>query len=521
MYDYIVIGAGSAGCVLANRLTENPDSTVLLLEAGGSDDREEIQTPLLFGKLFKTECDWGYYTEPQRQLNDRRLFWPRGKVLGGCSSHNAMIYNRGHRFTFDRWAAIGNEGWGYSDILPYFKKSENQQHGASEYHGMGGPLDVADLRDINPLSSALLDACIEMGLPLNGDFNGLQQEGFGYYQVTQKQGRRCSTATAFLKPAMNRPNLTVQINALATRLLFKGTRAAGVAYLQNGTTREAAAAKEIILCGGAVNSPQLLLLSGVGPAAQLSALDIPVVVDLPGVGCNLQDHLAILINYECREAITLANASTAAAALEYRHFRKGPLSSNVVEAGGYLQTKPGLQLPDLQLFLAPGWLIEHGFVKPEGHGFAFQPTAVVHASAGSIRLRSDNPLEHPLIQPDYLEDEADMETLVAGFRLVRSLVDTKAFAPFKGSEFEPGSHIQSDSQIREFIRNRAESLYHPVGSCKMGVDSMAVVDPQLRVYGTHGLSVADASVMPLIPNGNTNAPCIMIGEKAADLIKSR
>lgn len=520
MYDYIVIGAGSAGCVVASRLTEDPNTTVLLLEAGGPDDSENIHVPVFFGRLFKTEYDWSYYTEPQHHLHNRRLYWPRAKVLGGCSSHNAMIYNRGHRYTYDRWAEDGSEGWGYTDLLPYFKKSENQERGASLYHGVDGPLNVADLRDVNPLSSAFVEACVELGFKQNNDFNGLEQEGFGYYQVTQKNGERCSAATAFLTPALGRPNLTIKTSVLASRLLFEGTRVTGVAYFQNGDQREARVAKEVILCGGAVNSPQLLLLSGVGPAEHLAALDIPVAVDLPGVGCNLQDHLAVLINYECTEPITLANAKSAAARLEYKHFRKGPLSSNIVEAGGYLTTNPALSLPDLQLFLAPVWLIEHGFVQPPGHGFAFQPTVVLHASTGSIRLRSSDPRHHPLIQPNYLESETDLKTLVTGVKFARYLAATKAFAPFTGNEFEPGSHVRTDDDIREFIRDRAESLYHPVGTCKMGVDRMAVVDPQLRVHGTQGLRVADASIMPLLPNGNTNAPCIMIGEKAADLIKA-
>jgi choline dehydrogenase len=441
-------------------------------------------------------------------------------MLGGTSSHNAMVYIRGHGYIYDRWAAAGNTGWGYDDVLPYFKKSQHQERGASQYHGVGGPLNVADQRDTNPLSCAFVDACVERGFPRNDDFNGPVQEGFGYYQVTQKEGRRCSTATAFLRPAMDRPNLTVQTHALATRVLFEGTRAVGVAYLLNGETHEVHVTKEVILSGGAINSPHLLLLSGVGPAAQLAALDIPVVVDLPGVGQNLQDHLSVFINYECTEPISLANAATAAALLEYQHFRKGPLSSNVGEAGGYVKTRPELPLPDLQFFFGPTWFIEHGFVQPEGHGFTFVPTLLLPESRGSVRLRSRDPQEHPLIQPNYLASEADLETLVTGVKIIRPLADTKAFAPFVGKEFEPGSQVQSDDDIRAFIRNRAETLYHPVGTCKMGVDPMAVVDPRLRVHGTQGLRVADASIMPLITNGNTNAPSIMVGEKAADLLKT-
>ena len=518
-HDYVVIGAGSAGCVIASRLTEDPNTTVLLLEAGGTDDHEEIHIPAAWPQLLKTEFDWEYYTEPQPHLNNRSLFWPRGKMLGGTSSHNAMVYIRGNRYIFDRWAEAGNEGWEYEDILPLFKKSQNQERGASEYHGVGGPLNIADQRDTNPLSCAFVDACVENGFTRNDDFNGPAQEGVGYYQVTQKDGRRCSASTAFLRPAMGRPNLTIETNAMVTRLRFEGTRVVGVSYTLNGEEKEVDANTEVILSGGAINSPQLLLLSGVGPADQLEALDVPVVVDLPGVGQNLQDHLLVVLNYECTEPISLATANSAAALLEYQHFRKGPLSSNAAEAGGYVKTRPDLPLPDMQMFFVPTYFMEHGFVQPEGHGFAFVTSLQVPESRGSVSLRSRNHLEHPLIQPNYLESEADMQVLVEGVKIMRPLAQTKAFAPFVGEEVEPGIHVQSDEEIREFIRNKAETVYHPVGTCKMGVDSMAVVDSELRVHGIQGLRVADASVMPIITNGNTNAPSIMIGEKAADIIR--
>jgi choline dehydrogenase len=520
MYDYIVIGAGSAGCVVASRLTEDPHTTVLLLEAGGPDDREAIHIPVAFGQLFKTECDWGYSTEPEPHLHNRRLCWPRGKMLGGCGSHNAMIYIRGHRAIYDHWEALGNPGWGYETVLSYFKKSQHQERGPSTYHGTGGPLNVADLRDANPLSCAFVEACVERGLPRNDDFNGAVQEGCGYYQVTQKEGRRCSTAIAFLRPAMARANLTVHTHALATRLLFEGTRAVGVAYRHQGETHEVRVNREVILAGGALNSPQLLLLSGVGPAAHLAALDIPVVVDLPGVGANLQDHLGAVLNYECTEPITLATATSAAALLEYQHFRKGPLSSNVAEAGAYVTTRPEVPIPDLQVFFVPTWFMEHGFIQPEGHGIAFMAVHVSPESRGRVRLRSRDPLEAPLIQANYLATAADMQVLVDGVTFLRSLADTKAFGPFVGREIWPGSQAQSAEDMREFIRTRAETAYHPVGTCKMGVDAMAVVDPQLRVHGTQGLRVVDASIMPLIVTGNTNAPTIMIGEMGADMIKA-
>jgi choline dehydrogenase len=518
MYDYVVIGAGSAGCVIASRLTENPARTVLLLEAGGPDDRPEIPIPYAAWSLQHSDVDWGYYTEPQPQLNQRRIYWPRGKVLGGTSSINAMVYMRGHRQIYDDWQAAGNAGWGYADLLPLFKRSQHQERGADEYHGVNGPLNVADQRDVNPLSCVFVDAAREIGLPLNADFNAGGQEGLGFYQVTQKHGQRWSTATAFLKPAMGRPNLTVLTAAQATRLLFEGTRVVGVAYTHSGEMREVYAHKGVILCGGAINSPQLLLLSGMGPADQLAALDIPVVVDLPGVGQNLQDHLDVAVAHHCTEPISLGTLS-AAAEIEYRYFRKGPLSSNGPEAGGFLKTRPDLPMPDLQFHFSPGWSVGFGTERPAGHGFAFWPALVRPESRGYLRLRSPNPLDPPLIQPNYLASDADMQVLVHGVTIARRLAQTNAFAPFLGDPIQPGPAVRSEADIREYIRGHASTVYHPVGTCKMGVDPMAVVDPQLRVYGVQGLYVADASIMPWIVNGNTNAPTIMIGEKLAELVR--
>jgi choline dehydrogenase len=517
-FDTIVVGGGSAGCVLAARLSEDRAHRVLLLEAGGPDRHPHIHVPAAFWKLFKGPSDWGYLTEEQPHLGGRRLYWPRGKVLGGSSSLNAMIYIRGHRSDYDGWRDRGNPGWGYADVLPYFKRAENQERGASAYHGVGGPLEVADLRCPTSLSRAFLEACSEAGIPHNEDFNGADQEGAGFYQVTQKGGKRCSAATAYLLPARGRPNLTVVTGGLVTRILFEGTRAVGVEYVHGGVVARARAG-EVILCGGAVSSPQLLLLSGVGPPAHLKEHDISVVVDLPGVGQNLQDHPLSGVCHACTRPCTLDRAESLLNILKFVFLRRGPLTSNLAEAGAFVRSDPGLAAPDLQLHFVPAYYVEHGFVRPAGHGFSVGVCILRPQSRGSIGLRSPDPTVHPAIQPRYFERAADLRLQALGVRLARRICQSAAFAPYRGEEYLPGAGVQGEEEIIAYLRRRVETLYHPVGTCKMGTDPLAVVDPQLRVHGTSGLRVADASVMPTLIGGNTNAPTLMVAEKAADLIR--
>lgn len=521
IYHYIIVGAGSAGCVLANRLSADPHINVLLLEAGKPDRKPEIQVPAAFSKLLQTECDWGYYTELQSQLDCRQLYWPRGKVLGGSSSINAMIYVRGHPCDYDQWAKLGNPGWSFSDLLPYFKKGENYEAGASEYHGTGGLLNVASLRYRNPLSRAFVEAGVEIGLLRTDDFNGSDPQGVGFYHVTQKNGQRHSAATAYLEPCRHRKNLSVSTGAQVTRVLFEGTRVVGVEYVSDdGKIARVKTAREVILCGGAVNSPQLLMLSGIGPAEHLRSLGIRVVVDLSGVGQNLQDHLIAGVVYRCTQPVSLDGANTWSNRLKYLLFRKGPLSSNVGEAGGFVKTQPDLMRPDLQFLFAPVYFVDHGFVRLPGYGFTLGATLLHPESVGSIRLRSPDPLDAPIIQPNYLDREIDLQVLISGIKLSRQILEASAFDRFRDREVLPGSVVQQDEQIAAYIRQSAQTLYHPVGTCKMGNDSMAVVNSKLQVYGVERLRVVDASIAPTIMGGNTNAPTMAIAEKAADLIIS-
>ena len=520
MYDYIIVGAGSAGCVLASRLSEDPSVKVLLLEAGGEDTNKNIHMPAAFTKLFKTACDWAYYTEPEAQMANRSLYWPRGKVLGGSSSMNAMIYIRGHRHDYDQWRDLGNPGWGYQAVLPYFKKSEDQEHGPSEYHGVGGPLRVCDQRCMNPISEAFLQATEQAGFQHNSDFNGGSQEGFGAYQVTQRQGRRNSAAVAFLRPAMSRPNLTVRTNTQAFDILLEGKRAALVSFQHGQGSIQERAEREIILCAGAIGSPQLLMLAGIGPASHLRALGIPVFCDLPGVGANLQDHPVAPVAFECSQPISLASAETLANLVRYLAFKTGPLTSNIAEAGGFVKSSASCATPDLQYHFIPAYSVDNGFQKIKEHGYTFGTTLVRPYSKGHITLRSSNPLDAPVIHANYFTDSRDVHAMLEGIRIARAIGSTNAFTKYRKRELLPGSQADNDKALREHVAKFGVTLYHPVGTCKMGHDDTSVVDSELRVHGVDGLRVVDASVMPVIPGGNTNAPTIMIAEKAAEMIKS-
>lgn len=520
-FDFVIVGAGSAGCVLAARLSEDLQARILLLEAGGRDTAREIRIPAAFPKLFKSEYDWAFQTEPQSSLGGRRCYWPRGKVLGGSSSINAMIYIRGHRSDYDRWREAGNPGWGYADVLPYFKKSENNERGGGEFHGVGGPLNVADLRQTNPLSRAFVEAAAAFGLPRNTDFNGAEQAGAGFYQVTQKNGLRWSAADAFLKPALRRSNLTVWTGAQATRVLFESRRAVGVEHIREGRKETARALREVILAGGAILSPHLLMLSGLGPADHLRAAGIYVLADLPGVGASLQDHLFLPVAFECLRPVSLDKAETFSNLLRWAVFRKGPLTSNIAEAGGFLHRESRIAAPDLQFHFGPAYYLDHGFTKPGGCGFTLGPTLIRPESRGSIQLSSANPLDPPRIDPNYLASEADAGLLVDGIKICREIAAQKPFEPYRGRETHPGASCASETQIAAYVRRTAETVYHPVGTCAMGANAMAVVDAELRVRGVDGLRVVDASIMPAIVGGNTNAPVVMIAEKAADLIRGR
>jgi len=522
-FDYIIIGAGSAGCVLANRLTERPNNRVLLLEAGGSDWHPFIHMPAGLAKLMALKSlNWAFETEPQAELDNRRLYWPRGRVLGGSSSINAMCYCRGHRMDYDAWASAGNTGWNYASVLPYFIKSEDQENGPSDYHGQGGPLSVSNLRHVNPLSAIFIEAAQQAGYEANRDFNGARQAGFGLYQVNQRNGRRCSTAVGYLGPALERPNLFVRTHALAEKILFDGHRASGVRFKRKGREYDVNGG-HIILCGGAINSPQLLMLSGIGPGNHLQDLGIRVRHELEGVGRNLQDHLDVCTLFECKKRITYDHLNELAVAIRYLVGRRGPGSSNVAEAGGFVCSRHATdERPDIQMHFVPALLDDHGRNRMPGYGMTIHACPLRPQSLGEITLRSADPLQPPAIQPRYLTDGYDRMMMLECARLPRKIFSQAAFRPYAGNEISPGADVQTDEALFAFVRRKAETIYHPVGTCKMGVDPMSVVNPELHVRGLEGLSVVDASVMPQLVSGNTNAPTIMIAEKfAAEFVDQR
>jgi choline dehydrogenase len=510
-YDYIVIGAGSAGCVVANRLTKDPETTVLLLEAGNPDTKPEIHIPAECINLLGTDVDWGYFSEPEPYLNHRKMFCSRGKVLGGSSSINFMNYVRGNPHDYDHWKELGNLGWSYQDVLPYFKKSEHSSRGESEFHGIDGELSVTDLIAPTAIAQRFVEACVAAGYDYNPDFNAKQQEGAGRYQVTIKDGKRHSAAAAFLVPILQRSNLTVTTGALVTRLLFEGTRTVAVEYLHKGTRHQVQANQEVILSAGAFDSPKLLMLSGIGNAEELRSLNIPVVADRPGVGQNLQDHILVPIVYQATQDLHYAS------------------TSGIGEAGLFLHSEVNSEVaPDLQFLFNPTQFLPPGYAPAE-FGFTGAVTLTHLQNVGSVSLRSrsvgfaqsSDSTDPPQFQMNYLQSETDVQKLVFSIKLMRQLLHTSSLDEFRGAEIAPGADIQSNEALEAYIRDTASTLGHQVGTCKMGTDPMAVVDPELRVHGIQGLRVVDASIMPTITTGNTNAPTIMIGEKAADLIRKK
>jgi choline dehydrogenase len=520
-FDVVVVGAGSAGCTLAGRLTEDPSLRVLLLEAGGSDDVLEVQVPAALYKVWRTRRDWNYATDPQPELGGRELFWPRGKLLGGSSSINAMIYIRGAAADYDEWAQLtGDDAWAYANVLPLFRRGEDNSRGSDEFHGTGGPLRVEDLRSPHRWTTAVVESAVAAGHPRNEDFNGARQEGTGTYQVTQKRGRRWSAADAYLRPALDRPNLTVRTGAQATRVLVEGGRATGVEYLARGQRHTVHATAEVVLAGGAINSPQLLMLSGIGPADHLRSVGVDVVHDLPGVGGGLQDHPLVPTIWRVRSGKSLFRAESPSGYAQWFGARRGPLTSNLAEAGLFTRSAPELPEPDLQYHFLPVKFWRQAEVDPDVDAFT-AATVLVHVhSRGSVRLRSADPTWAPAIDAGYLTDSRDLEALVTGMERARDIASVGPLAAVLAEEWSPGGTVRGREALKAKARETLESLYHPVSSCRMGTDDQAVVDSRLRVHGIEGLRVVDASVMPTLVRGNTNAPTIMIAERASDLIKA-
>ncbi|XP_056454455.1 choline dehydrogenase, mitochondrial [Gadus chalcogrammus] len=534
-YSYVVVGAGSAGCVLANRLSEDAHESVLLLEAGPKDMllgsvrlSWKIHMPAaLTYNLCDDKYNWHYHTLPQAHMDERVMYWPRGRVWGGSSSLNAMVYIRGHAEDYDRWQREGAQGWDYQHCLPYFRKAQSHELGEDRYRGGSGPLRVSRGKTNHPLHQAFIEAGQQAGYPFTQDMNGLQQEGLGWMDMTVHEGKRWSTASAYLRPVLSRPNLTAEVRCLTTRVLFEGKRAVGVEYTQNGQKKKVFADKEVILSGGAINSPQLLMLSGVGNANDLKPLGIPVVQHLPGVGSNLQDHLELYVQQQCSQPITLYKAQKPhhmiKIGLEWLSMFTGYGATAHLESGGFIRGRPGVTHPDIQFHFLPSQVIDHGRVPSKMEAYQVHVGPMRSTSVGWMKLKSANPLDHPIIQPNYLSTEVDVSEFRQCVKLSREIFAQRAFQPYRGPELQPGPGVQTDAEIDAFVRRKADSAYHPSCTCKMGApsDPAAVVDPDARVLGLEGIRVVDASIMPSVVSGNLNAPTIMMAEKAADVIRGR
>lgn len=528
-YTYVIVGAGAAGCVLANRLSADPSNRVLLLEAGARDRSPLLKIPAGFSKLMGTSVNWMYDTAPQKHMKNRSMFLPQGKVVGGSTSINAMLYVRGNKLDYDEWADLGCTGWSYDDVLPYFKVHERNERLADEFHGIDGELNVADQVQKNPTTMAFMRAAQEVGIPRNDDPNGASQEGVFFHQVTQRNARRESASTAFLHPVLGRSNLTLLTGAEVTRIRVEDGRATGVEFTHKGQQKFTSADSEVVMAAGAINSPRLLMLSGIGAGDELSAVGITPVHDLPGVGKNLRDQLEVYITRKAAQPVTYDGQDrwyrAMRHAVEYGMFRTGAATATITEGGAFVSSSDDVRSPDLQLHFLPAYVVWQDGARTAdrvpGHGVTLLACNVRPTSSGSVTLTSADPKASPVVDPNYLADERDMEISVDGFRLIRKVFDAPAFREILAEEQLPGPSVQTDDQIRDFIRTWAKTDYHPVGSCKMGVDDLAVVDPQLRVHGLKGLRVVDSSIMPTIISGNTQAPSMMIGEKGAAMILGR